>query len=197
MAMTCEEFYQQLILGGKPTDEDLREFFELLWNTHNRFMFAVAFALVHNEHDARDVVGNAVLNVMKHVQKHRDTSKTLNFKGLMRVVVRREAWRLMKLRQRDAQPIAKDEADPASESPDLDREPDESEMIRFLRECIEKLADKARKLIRLCDMEGRKVKDVAAEWGMTPDAFYVALHRARKFLRECVAASALREGVMP
>lgn len=58
--------------------------------------------------------------------------------------------------------------------------------VSVLRDCIEKLAPKSRKLVagRYCD--GWKAPDLADHFGMTATAVRKALSRIRQQLRECI-----------
>lgn len=62
-----------------------------------------------------------------------------------------------------------------------------------LIECVKSLGDASRRLLRLCCMGQRKIKDIAGEIGQTPSATRVALFRIRRSLSECVEKR-MREG---
>ena len=65
----------------------------------------------------------------------------------------------------------------------------------LLTQCIEDLAPKARQIITLRYKGSHSPSEVAHIVGWTPDAVYVALNRARRFLQDCITRklAALRE----
>lgn len=65
----------------------------------------------------------------------------------------------------------------------------------LLAQCIRELAPKARQVVTLRYQGSHSPLEVAQIVGWTADAVYVALSRARRFLRDCVArkVSVLRE----
>jgi RNA polymerase sigma-70 factor, ECF subfamily len=58
--------------------------------------------------------------------------------------------------------------------------------LEHLAHCLGKLAPKARQAVRLRYDEGFFPDKIADRLGWTPEAVYVALSRARLFLRQCV-----------
>lgn len=58
--------------------------------------------------------------------------------------------------------------------------------LRYLEECIDRLAPQARKLVELHYRSGLKPKEVAAAMGWASASVHVALSRARAAIRECV-----------
>ena len=63
-----------------------------------------------------------------------------------------------------------------------------AEDLAILRKCLESLTERARTIVVLADMEGIGHRKIAEKLGSNPNAVNVALHRARKTLRECVSA---------
>jgi RNA polymerase sigma-70 factor (ECF subfamily) len=63
---------------------------------------------------------------------------------------------------------------------------DESDQVDVLRDCLGKLAPRAEQVTRMRYHEHRKPAEIAREIGWTAAAVYVALSRARTFLRHCV-----------
>lgn len=55
-----------------------------------------------------------------------------------------------------------------------------------LGECVSKLSDRSRDLLRHCYAEGSKIKDVAARLNRSPAAVYKALERIRIDLHACI-----------
>ncbi len=59
-----------------------------------------------------------------------------------------------------------------------------------LRQCVGKLAPKTRQIVKLRYRQGIKPGEIAQRMNWTPQAVYVALSRARSFLRECLGRQA-------
>jgi RNA polymerase sigma-70 factor, ECF subfamily len=64
-----------------------------------------------------------------------------------------------------------------------------SEHFDQLKKCVERLPDKLRTLIDLVYHQDKTCDEASAAAGMNGTAVRVALHRARKALRECVESS--------
>ena len=58
---------------------------------------------------------------------------------------------------------------------------------------LKSLNERARTMVVLRDLDGVSEKDIAARFNMDRNALYVALHRARKTLRECVSMGQVSE----
>lgn len=61
-----------------------------------------------------------------------------------------------------------------------------SPLMQKLEECLERLPEKSRQLLRLRYGEALEVSQVAERIASTPGAVYKALLRARQWLRDCV-----------
>ena len=63
---------------------------------------------------------------------------------------------------------------------------EDSDRIEALRDCIEKLAPRAEQVTRMRYHEHCKPSEIAEKMGWSAPAVYVALSRARTFLRHCI-----------
>ncbi len=61
-----------------------------------------------------------------------------------------------------------------------------------LEHCLSQLPEGQRKLVELAYTPGIKVKDLAAEAGSSPEAFYMRLNRIRRNLMKCIEAKTLQ-----
>lgn len=73
------------------------------------------------------------------------------------------------------------------ENTGMDHETDAREEADALEECIEKLAEKSRFLLKTHYYEGTSLVEIAKIMGMKADAVYAAVSRIRKSLRECIS----------
>lgn len=60
--------------------------------------------------------------------------------------------------------------------------------LQMLRSCMERLTDRAREILRLRYQEGRRSQEIALRLKMAVYSVDMAMSRARKALRECIAA---------
>jgi RNA polymerase sigma-70 factor (ECF subfamily) len=71
--------------------------------------------------------------------------------------------------------------------------PDETETrLRLLKECRNRLADKARSIVQMIYFEGLSCVEVARRLGKDVNAVRTAIHRVRLRLRECMEAGLRR-----
>lgn len=185
---TCEKFYFARIAPVEATADDYREFFDLLWRTHGETVFKFAYIRLRKVEDARDVCQDAFVRAMQFIQENPGrVPLKVNFRGWLRVIVRNiinDRFRRVLCR---SEPISSDASDHAP----VEELPEDrmilAEDLAILRRCIEELTERARKIVFLRDIEGLSEKSIAKQVGSNPNAVSVALHRARKSLRECVA----------
>lgn len=105
----------------------------------------------------RGIARNLIRNELRKQERH----KRLLHQGLMKLL------------------LSAAEAEPAPESWVASR-------ISTLRDCVEKLAPKSRKLVAGRYGDGWKAPDLADHFGMTPAAVRKALARIRQQLKECI-----------
>ena len=60
--------------------------------------------------------------------------------------------------------------------------------LQMLRSCMERLTDRAREMLRLRYQEGRRSQEIGECLKMAHASVDMAMSRARKLLRECIAA---------
>ena len=185
--MTCKEFYFQHIVPVEASPDDYRRFFEMLWQAHGEVVFQHACARLGNQEDARDVCQDAFVRAMQYVQKNPGRIPLkVNFRAWLRAIARNlilDRFRRVMVRPgRSSSELL--------ETAPVEQPPEErlvrSEDLAILRKCLDSLTERARTILTLRDLEGKSEKVVAGEIGSNPNAVCVALHRARKVLRECV-----------
>jgi RNA polymerase sigma-70 factor (ECF subfamily) len=78
--------------------------------------------------------------------------------------------------------------------PDASEDSEAAERVLWnLRQCVDKLSEKARSLLKLVYVDKRKSDEIAKEWGATGVVVRVYLHRLRTSLRSCVDAAGRTE----
>jgi RNA polymerase sigma-70 factor (ECF subfamily) len=177
------EVTRQLVDMAKAGDK--RAFEELVRLTSGA-CYALAYRLVGNEHDARDVVQDAYLRAYKGLRRFRGEAGFATW--LHRITVNCAA----SLIERRAKASC-DRLDEFSESAELiefraERDPesaastadDRSRLVQALSE----LPDELRLVVVLRDVYDLPHKEIARELGISQSAAKVRLHRARKRLSE-------------
>ena len=146
-------------------------------------MYAVAYSVVKNEHDAGDAVGEAILKAYAHL----DTLKNPDaFKAWILRIVHNEAVELI----RKNTPTMDIEA--ANQVPLDDTETKRTEKMD-LREAVKNLPQPYRTVITLYYYESLSMEDIASITGATALAVRKQLSRGRKRLRQMLKEDFLHE----
>jgi RNA polymerase sigma-70 factor, ECF subfamily len=154
---------------------------------HERRLYALAWHLTHNHHDAQDAVQNAALAVVEHLDDFRGES---SFRTWVTRVTVNHSIKLLRRRVRgrgegqgeaDSIPMPEFIADWRGDPQlALDRE----ELRRLLDEGIAELPEGQRIVFILRDVEGLSVAETAMLAEISPANVKVRLLRARLALRE-------------
>ena len=170
----------QLVAAARGGD---RAAFEELVRATSAETYTLAFRLVGNEEDARDVVQETYLRAYKGIGKFRGDAQFSTW--LYRITANCSATQLGRRKRHRHEDLA-DDAPLADTSPD--RDPlarAEAESLRErLTEALEDLPPRLRSVIVLRDVYDLPHEAIAAELGISESAAKVRLHRARRRLRE-------------
>jgi RNA polymerase sigma-70 factor (ECF subfamily) len=168
------------------SDEQKRDYrnreFVCLLAQHERRLEAYVHALIPVWQDAEDVLQNTKLRLWEQFDSFRPDADFAAWAiAIAGYMVR--THRTLSRRQRvcfsdDLLEKISDCISTSTFKPD--------DRVSALVECVRALSDNSRKLLRLCCMGQRKIKDVARELGQTPSATYSAFHRIRWSLFDCV-----------
>lgn len=172
-------------------DDAARDRLDQLYNTYYSLMIAVAMRTMKNEQDAQDVVQDAILKVVGHLDTL-DGLSEVQIKAYLCAVVRHRAVDVLRKRARQGCE-ALDALAETLESPELP--PPEWVISRegyaaLLRE-IDALGETDRAICQLKFISRCSEREIAALLGLTPKAVNVRAVRARKKLIERIRA---REG---
>lgn len=184
-----------------PLDEDrlVREMrigdgpaFEEFVRRYGAVMFRTALRLVRDEHDARDCVQDALIQVLRNVEKFEEHSSLKTW--LHRIVINAA---LMKIRARDrrAESSIEDlmptfdsedcriESDSAFTAP-IDALLERDQNRTLVRNAIDQLPEDYRLVIILRDIEDNNINETATLLGVSPAVVKTRLHRARAALKK-------------
>jgi len=165
--------------------------FELLVSRHERPLYAAAWHLTHNHHDAQDVIQNAFLSAMEHLASFRQDASFSTW--VTRIAVN---FALKILRSRRQHPTvsldAGDEDGQVVPVPqyiaDWKNDPAQTVQRRELRaildDAVSQLPEGQRLVFVLRDVQGLSVRETAQVLDLTEGNVKVRLLRARLALRE-------------
>ncbi len=169
-------------------DQCNQEFLALL-GKHELQLASCVHALVPSWHDAEDILQETKLQLWREFHKYQSGS---DFAAWSRTVARYVVRTHFKQLQRKPLILSSDIADAVLQK--IAKTPEQSDRrLRMLADCVKKLGDDALDLLRRCYVEGRKIKDIAAELGRSLTGTYSALSRTRHDLLECMRDSLRRE----
>lgn len=180
--------------GGGVTDGQLLErfvrqrdetAFEVLVWRHGPMVLALGQRVLHNGHDAEDVLQATFLTLARKAGSisQRDSLSSWLYKVAYRIALRvhARAGRLVA----DGRPI--DDV-PAAET---GNEADWRELRPLLDRAIERLPEKYRTALLLCDLQGKSYRDVAEQLGCPIGTVSTRVTRARQMLRKRLAHQGL------
>lgn len=175
-------------MGSIPEiDERQQEFIQLL-DQHHRGLFAFVYSLVQHHADAEDVYQQAVLVLWR---KFDDFELGTNFGAWSAQVARNTALDFLKSKRRRG-PCLSEEFLELMNVAYLSLNRDASffsDRAEALEECMKKLPEKDRDLVKQCYAPDRKFTQIAKERNRSVDAIYQTISRIRKSLARCVQFS--------
>jgi len=165
--------------------------FEQLVSRHERRLYALAWHLTHDHHDAQDVVQNSLLAVVEHLSEFRQESSFATW--ITRITVN-HALKLLRTKRQRQGPSLDGSDDETADFPtphyiadwrdDPQRALDRQEVREVLDQGMELLTEGQRLVFVLRDVEGLSVAETAEAMGISPGNVKVRLLRARLALRE-------------
>jgi RNA polymerase sigma-70 factor (ECF subfamily) len=162
--------------------------FEELVRRTSPACYALAFRLVGNEHDARDVVQDAYLRAYRGLRRFRGEAGFATW--LHRITVNCAATLLDRRHKASCDQL--DELDDAASAELIERRSERdpetaastADDRERLVEALGELPDQLRLVVVLRDVYDLSHRDIAKELGISQAAAKVRLHRARRRLRE-------------
>lgn len=168
-------------------DERQQEFIQLL-DKHHRGLFAYVHSLIQQHADAEDVYQQAVLVLWR---KFDDFELGTNFGAWSTKIARSAALEFWKSKRRRG-PFLSEEFLELINTTYISSNRDAnffSDRAEALEECLQKLPEKDRDLVKQCYAPDRKFARIAEEKNRSVDAIYQAISRIRKRLARCVQTS--------
>jgi RNA polymerase sigma factor (sigma-70 family) len=126
---------------------------------------------------------------------HWDCPFSIYLKKIVLNLSREEAKRLGRKRTREAS-LDELKRDSGFDAPALEDSPERTllreEVVAAVREAVEDLSPGDRHIVRVCMLEGGSGQELAAQLGITRDALYQRLHRAKRRLKKVVQKRGIR-----
>lgn len=139
-------------------------------------LLSQATHIVGDQDDAEDVVQESLLRLLVHRQEWEHYS---SLEALCRTVVHHQAIDFL----RRTRPRAEIEEANHLLAPSTEDEIEHAEVQAILTSAIDSLPTKQRLIFRLKEVEGYEVEEIARIAGLSPEAIYNNLSRARSALR--------------
>lgn len=162
---------------------------EALVREHSRMVYRIAYAVLHSHHDAEDATQETFVRVLRHSSKLASVAEP---KGWLA----RIAWRVALDRSRQhrhTREISLDDseratAEPASKDAGADENLQGAQMSARLERMVEALPEKLRNPLILSAIDEMSPREIAAMLGINEAAVRSRIFRARRILREKMAA---------
>ena len=162
--------------------------FAQLVERHSGLFYAAAFRMCHNQQDAEDIVQDAFLKLWNKPQVF-DASKGAKFTTwFYRVVTNLAIDRMRRKKPQSGSDVLELMAD---KKPLADQALEEQDQQDVLEDAIARLPERQKAALNLCFYEGMSNKDAAEILGVGVKALESLLMRAKKALKEDLAAQGL------
>jgi RNA polymerase sigma-70 factor (ECF subfamily) len=164
------------ILGGETP------LFEVLMRRHNERLYRAARSILHDEHEAEDVMQEAYVSAFSHLGQFDGRAK---FSTWLTKIAVHEAFARARKRGR-CEPMddsALETLMPTTSSPDPERLAFGRELGALIEAAVDKLGDGYREVFMLRQVEGLNTAETADVLGVSEDVVKTRLSRARSALQ--------------
>lgn len=182
-------FYAMLLSLG--TDD--RDFVEKIFEKYHKYIYEIAFNILHNHQDAEDIVDEVMINIIKNIEKFLYASEN-EIKAQIVIYGRNTAINLYnKNKRRIKHEVNYTYVNEDGEIEEIEIEdPSESmaelvirkETVEIVQRCLQQLSVEHRDAIKLVYALGYSNAEAAKVLEITPNAFGLRLYKAKKELVE-------------
>jgi RNA polymerase sigma-70 factor (ECF subfamily) len=155
--------------------------------THNRRLYRVARAVLHDDSEAEDVVQEAYVRAFRNLETFRGDSALSTW--LSRIVINEALGRLRK-QKREGKMTDLDAAQaeiiqfPGNAGDDPERTMAQRQILHLVEEATDKLPAAFRAVFVARVIEGLSMEETAGLLGIKPETVKTRLHRARQMVRK-------------
>lgn len=161
------------------SDNSEIEFIKELFNNYRQMMYKIALNILHNNSDAEDIVQNAFLWIINHLEKI--SRIPCNERGFYFAKIT-EHFAIDLLRKRNNHPTDDiDEVDPSSEN-DVEDTVLSDLTVEEIKSALGELSDRDYDLLYLYLFKEMKHKEISELMGIPENSVRVYIQRARKRL---------------
>lgn len=158
---------------------------------YSSLLCRAAYAVLHSEADAEDLVGEAFLRLLRHQD---ELDKLENPRAWLITMIRRMA--IDKIRRAKTRPQGDDLTGYLRVLRSPAREPDEAaiahERYNYVLSLVTRLPAKERTALKLSTVGDLSISETASVLNTTPSAVRSRIHRARKMLAALITADSAR-----
>ena len=172
----------------QPAPRDATEQFLRLLSTHERRISAFVLALVPHWADADEIVQETKIRLWQQFENYRAEE---DFGAWACTIAKFQVMTHRKRTGRERVRFSEDFADAMAQQITQSRNVGMREAA--LSQCLEKLSDKNREIVRRYYAGESKIDDIARELSRTASAVYKSIAASRKFLHGCVESMLLRD----
>ena len=181
-ALTDEDIVAD-VLGGHTA------LFEILMRRHNERVYRAARAILKDDSEAEDVMQQAYVNAYAHLRQFNGRAQFSTW--LTRIAINEALARVRRTRQYeyvDESTVDMESSMNRVAPVDPERQAAAGELRAVLESAIDRLADGAREVFVLREVEGMSTAEVAAALDVTEDVVKTRLSRARAAIRRDLLA---------
>ena len=150
----------------------------VLVDKHKGLAYNVAFRILQNSEDAKDVTQNSFIKALENLSQFRQES---SFSTWLYRIVYNEAMMLIRKQKRNLEFLDETYVDVRDEE---EPQPDQAKMQLTLIKAIEELKRRERTVIELFYLGEKSIKEIRKITGMSTANVKVMLHRTREKLKK-------------
>ena len=163
--------------------------FEILMRRHNERVYRAVRAILRDDSEVEDVMQQAYVNAYAHLRQFNRRAQFSTW--LTRIAINEALARVRRKRKYesvDERTMDMESSTSHAALPDPERQAASSELRAVLETAIDRLADGAREVFVLRDVEGMSTAEVAAALDVSEDVVKTRLSRARGAIRRDLIA---------
>jgi RNA polymerase sigma-70 factor (ECF subfamily) len=176
---TDEQVVERVLAGDT-------EVYEIIMRRYNQRLYRVARGILHDDHEAEDVMQQAYVRAFEHLNQFEGRAKFSTW--LTRIAVHEALARLHRRgRMESIEPSLETNGENmlslTSTTPDPESEAGRRELISLLENAVLALPQQYRSVLVMRDIEQLSTSETAQCLDMSEDNVKIRLHRARAMLR--------------
>ena len=152
----------------------------VLVDRHKGLAYNVAFRILQNSEDAKDVTQNSFIKALENLSQFRQESR---FSTWLYRIVYNEAMMLVRKQKKNLEFLDETYVDVRDEE---EPQQDQAKMQHTLNTAIEKLKPRERTVIDLFYLGEKSIKEIRKITGMSTANVKVVLHRTREKLKKTI-----------